>query len=49
MQKFGAKSQKLIEISGFQNFSKMRFHLTLRYENCNNFLDFEGTGLIFYM
>ena len=32
MQKFGPKSQQLNEVSGFQNFVKLRFQLTLMYK-----------------
>ena len=32
MQKFGAKSQKMSEISGFHNFVKLRFRITLASE-----------------
>ena len=39
MKKIGPKSQKLSEISGFQNLAMLRFHLTLTYENAHNLLD----------
>ena len=39
------KSQTLSEISGFQNFVKSRFSVTLTSKNCYNSLDFEDTGL----
>ena len=48
-KKFGQKSEKLKEISGFQNFEKLIFCFTLMIENSHNFLDFEDIGLIFYM
>ena len=49
MQKFGPKSQNLSVISGFQNFVKLRFRITLTSKNCYNSLDFEDTGPKFCM
>ena len=49
MQIFGAKSQKLNKIPGFQNFVKLRFSITLANENRHNSIVFDDTGLIFYM
>ena len=49
IQKFGLKSQQLQEILGFQNFVKLRFLITLAYENSNNLLDLKYTELIFYV
>ena len=49
MQKFRLKSQKLYEVSRFQNFVKFRFCIILINEVNHNLLDFEDTGLIFYM
>ena len=49
IQNFGLLSQKLSEISRFQNLVRLRFHVTLVYINCHNSLNFEATGLIFCM
>ena len=49
LQKFGLLSQKLTEISRFQNFVKVRFHVTSVYKICHNSLHFEAIGLIFCM
>ena len=47
--KIWRKIQKFIKISEFQNIVILRFSLTLMYKNCFSLLDFEATGLIFYM
>ena len=38
MQKIGQNPQNLSEISRFQHFEKLRFHLTLTHRNCHNSL-----------
>ena len=49
MQTFGAKFQKLSQISGFQNHAILRFRLTLMCENFHSLIDFVATGLSFYV
>ena len=49
MKLFGLKSQKLDEISGFENLKKLRFRLGLTHENSRNSLNFLDTGPIFWI
>ena len=55
MKKIGLKSQKLVEISRFENLIKLRFHLGMIQKNALTYSSFEikgssfGFGLIFIL
>ena len=49
MPKFILKSQKLNEILRFENFEITRFRHTLTHENSHSSLNFQDTGLIFWI